>query len=293
MTEAHFKKLSSDAKILYGLMLDRMSLSMKNGWIDDDNRVFIFFTLDDVQESLSCSHTTGVKILAELDAKTGIGLIERIKQGQGRPTRIYVKNFALPHGCSESDAGIPDFKNVEVKTSKKLKSGLQACGSADFQDVAPSNTNLSNTKKSDTEYQSIYPTAQSPPRKPSQSDSTDMMDAMDTYREIIHENIEYSIHAEHYGTERIDELVQLMLDTICSKRDTVRIDRADYPAEVVKSRLLKLRYPHIEYVLDCLGKTTTKINNIRSYLLTALYNSLTTMDSYYSAAVNHDLYGGT
>ena len=95
MTESHFKKLSSDAKIPYGLMLDRMSLSMKNDWIDKDNKVYIFFTLEDVQESLNCSHTTGVKIFAELDTENGIGLIERIKQGQGRPARIYVKNFNL------------------------------------------------------------------------------------------------------------------------------------------------------------------------------------------------------
>jgi len=159
------------------------------------------------------------------------------------------------------------------------------------------NTDIPSTEKSNTEvssiHQSIPPAAQPPPRTPSQSGNDDMMDAMDTYREIIHENIEYSIHVEHYGAERIDELVQLMLDIICSKRKTIRIDQADYPAEVVKSRLLKLRYSHIEYVFDCLGRTTTKIHNIRSYLLTTLYNSLTTMDSYYTAAVNHDLNSGT
>ena len=143
MTASHFKKLSSDAKILYGLMLDRMELSMKNGWIDNDNKVYIFFTLEDVQESLSCSHTTGVKILAELDSDNGIGLIGRKKQGQGKLARIYVKNFNLDvtnpepsvDNCESDAGGNPDFKKVEVKTSKMLKSRVQTNGSADFQNA--------------------------------------------------------------------------------------------------------------------------------------------------------------
>jgi len=160
------------------------------------------------------------------------------------------------------------------------------------------NTNISNTKITNTDSSSIYQSIppdepQRPPsRRVSQSDGMDMMDAMETYREIIYENIDYDLHLERYGSERIDELVQLMLDTICSRSESIRIDRSDFPVEVVKSRLLKLRHSHIEYVLDCLDKTTTKIHNIRSYLLTALYNSLTTLDSYYRAAVSHDLYGG-
>ena len=118
------------------------------------------------------------------------------------------------------------------------------------------------------------------------------MDEIDTYREIIRKNTEYTILVEQYGQERIDELVQLMLDTVCSRSEIIRIDRADYPAEVVRSRLLQLGYSHIAYVLDCMDKTTTQIFNIKSYLLTALYNAPATMDSYYRAAVNHDFNGG-
>jgi predicted subunit of tRNA(5-methylaminomethyl-2-thiouridylate) methyltransferase len=119
-----------------------------------------------------------------------------------------------------------------------------------------------------------------------------MIDTMEAYRNIIHENIDYALHVERHGSERIDELVQLMLDVICSQSKSIRIDRGDFPTEVVKSRFLKLEYSHIEYVFWCLDKTTTKIHNIRNYLLTALYNSPTTIDSYYRAAVSHDLYGG-
>ena len=298
MTASHFKRLSSDAKILYGLMLDRMGLSMKNGWIDTDNRVYIFFTLEDVQESLSCSHTTGVKILAELDTGSGIGLIERKKQGQGKPARIYVKNFNLAvdrsveNPASHSD-GSQDFKKVEVKTSKMLKSRPQGTGSADFQNVETNKTNLSNNDFNHTEYQSIYPAAQpSPQYTRPRSGRMDMIDMIAAYRLMIHENIEYDILVERYDADRINEYVQIMLDAICGRKETVRVDGTEYPAEVVKSRLLKLDSSHFEYVLDCMAKNTTKVRNIKNYLLTALYNAPATIDSFYRAEVNHDLYGG-
>ena len=117
------------------------------------------------------------------------------------------------------------------------------------------------------------------------------MDAMEAYRETIHENIEYDSLVDRYGRDRIDEYVQIMLDAICSKSETVRVDRAEYPTELVRIRLLKLGYGHLEYVLDCMARNTTKVHNIKNYLLTALYNSYVTIDSYYSAEVNHDLYG--
>lgn len=91
ITGEAFKKLSTDAKLLYGLLLDRMGLSAKNGWYDDMGRVFIYYTLDEIQEDLNCGHEKAVRLLAELDTgKKGFGLIERVKQGQGRPTKIYV-----------------------------------------------------------------------------------------------------------------------------------------------------------------------------------------------------------
>jgi hypothetical protein len=294
MTEPHFKKLSSDAKILYGLLLDRMGLSMKNGWIDNDNKVYIFFTLEDVQASLSCSHTTGVKIFAELDSGTGI---ERIKQGQGKPTRIYVKNFNLavdnsPEIVDNSNAGSPDFKKVEVKTSKNLKSRPKENGSADFQNVDTNQTYVNKNDFNYIEYQSIHQKTHAPDTRQSQSEKMDMIDMMAAYREIVHENIEYDCLKERYDPARVDEYVQIMLDAICSRKDSVRVDCSDYPVEVVKSRLLKLDSSHLEYVLNCMAKNTTKVRNIKNYILTALYNSYVTIDNYYRAEVNHDLYGG-
>ena len=161
------------------------------------------------------------------------------------------------------------------------------------------NTNISNTKKSNTYSANINPSITDPsimPDAPKQLSARhvarpDMMDEMESYREIIRGNIEYESLLYSNNAEQIDELVQLMVDAVCSRKEFIRIDSADYPAEVVKNRLLKLRFPHIEYVLDALSRNTTKIHNIRSYLLTTLYNSLSTLDSYYQAEVSHDLYG--
>ena len=113
------------------------------------------------------------------------------------------------------------------------------------------------------------------------------------YRELILENIEYDIliQNERMDRDRLDELVKLIVDTVCSRREIIRIAGDDYPAEVVKSRFLKLNSSHIEYVLDRMRDNTTYVRNIKKYLLAALYNAPATIDSYYASLVNHDLYG--
>ena len=107
------------------------------------------------------------------------------------------------------------------------------------------------------------------------------------------ENIEYDIlvQNERMDHDRLDELVELMVDTVCSRRETIRIAGYDYPAEVVKSRFLKLNSSHIEYVLDRMRENTTYVRNIKKYLLAALYNAPATIDSYYTSLVSHDMYG--
>ena len=117
VTDDTFKDISNDAKLLYGLMLDRMSLSSKNGWFDAQKRVFIYFSMEEVMEMMNCSKNKALRSLAELDTDTGIGLIERKRQGQGKPTIIYVKNFIL------EKEEVSDFPKKEVKSSLKGKSG--------------------------------------------------------------------------------------------------------------------------------------------------------------------------
>ena len=121
----------------------------------------------------------------------------------------------------------------------------------------------------------------------------DGMDVRETYREIILENIDYDILADdpQIGREQLDEIVEIILDTVCTSRKTIRIASNDFPVEVVKSRFLKLNSSHIQYIMACMKENTTRIRNIKKYLLAALYNATFTIGSYYSALVQHDLSG--
>ena len=154
------------------------------------------------------------------------------------------------------------------------------------------NTNPQRTKKSKTDisrtYPSIYPAE---PEAAGRPDGMDRIELIDAYSKIIKENIEYDCMVSRYGKERLDETVELMLEVVLSKRPHIRIAGDDFPREVVKGRFLKINSGHLEYVFDCIDKNTTKVGNIKAYLLAALYNAPATMDSYYRAEVNHDLYG--
>ena len=142
--DERFKGLSSDAKLLYGLMLDRMALSMKNGWLDDENRAYIIYTVDAIMEDLDCGKDKAIKVLAELDTNKGIGLVERIRRGLGKPDIIYVKNFVISQEKAEdsvkteadsdtfTEDGKADLQKSEKPTSRSLRSRLQEVGKTDF-----------------------------------------------------------------------------------------------------------------------------------------------------------------
>lgn len=138
-----------------------------------------------------------------------------------------------------------------------------------------------------------FPSEPAAARPPESNRSEVMLREMMVYREIIRENIEYDhlLQELPYDHDRIDEMVELLVETVCSTRKLIRIGGSDYPKEVVKSRLLKLDGEHIKFVFDCLKENTTKIRNIRQYLLATLWNAPTTIGSYYTALVNHDMYG--
>ena len=160
------------------------------------------------------------------------------------------------------------------------------------------NTNRSSKEKSKKDLSSTEGSnpVLSSPKAPRGSDGMgrDWMQERESYRELILENIEYDylIQNRQLDRDRLDELVELMVDTVCSRRETIRIAGDDYPAEVVKSRFLKLDSSHIEYVLDRMRENTTYVRNIKKYLLAALYNAPATIGSYYTSLVSHDLYGG-
>lgn len=288
VTGKQFCKLSTDAKLLYGLLLDRMGLSAKNGWYDDQGRVYIYYTLGEIQEDMNCGHEKAVKLLAELDTGKGYGLIERIKQGQGKPTKIYVKRFnsrEIPLQPVEPQP-VPrlpifrsqDFGKSEVKSSEKPKSRLREIGSADFR---KSDTNYIKSNQTDFSYTdpSILPSV-SPVE-------AGWMDRSDCLKEI-RENIEYEALCRQYSREDVDEVVELVADILCSTRPTTRIGGENIPTAQVKERFYRLDYEYMEYFFDCLRRNTTEIRNIRAYLLTALYNAPVTHSNFYQAAVQHD-----
>ena len=273
MTEEVFKVLTSDAKILYGLMLDRMSLSLKNGWFDEDGRVYIYYSIEDVMESMGCSKNKGMKTLQELDMTTGIGLIERKKQGQGKPSIIYVKNFELGKTVSES-------QNVGIKTPKICDSRLPESGNQDSQDLSPNKNKYNNNLLSDTESNLILS------EDAKRSDEIDV----NAYAELVRENLDLDILYERYrfDHEMIEGIYEIIVETVVSQSDSIVINCTKYPMSIVRSKFLKLNMSHIEYVLDSLKANTTKVRNIKKYMLAMLFNAPSTISSYYQAEVNHD-----
>jgi len=272
-TDERFRSISAEAKVLYGILLDRMSLSQKNGWLDDTDRVYIIFTTQDIMDAIDCADQKATKLLSELEQKAG--LIERKRQGLGKPNLIYVKNFI---GSSESR-----FKNRENHDSGAVKITNQESLKSRC-----SNTDFSNTDYSDTD--SLLFTS----FRGGQSRETNRSEERQEYREIISENIGYEYLREEYRYDQdtLDEILELMVDVVCTTKDTVRISGDDKPAEVVKGRLLKLDLEHIRFVLDSLRENTTKIRNIKQYLLATLYNAPMTISNHFRSLVNHDMANG-
>ena len=292
--DERYRGLSSDAKLLYGLMLDRMSLSMKNGWMDDMNRAYIIYTIDNIMEDLGCSKPTCIKIIKELDSDSGIGLIEKVRRGLGKPDIIYVKNFSTiaeaqegkkPENADKST----EVKNLYFKKEKNFTSGSKEIEPQEVKKFAPNYTNYNQTEVSYTN-----PINQSATEK-SQDDVIGAMDDAQSYINLIKENIDYDHHMKYddYGKcELYDELFQVICEVVCVNHKSVRIAGEDYPYELVKSRFLKLNGSHLEYVIGCMQNTTTKITNIKAYMITALYNAPSTINHFYQQEVQHDMYGG-
>ena len=308
ITSPEFKRVSDSAKLLYGLMLDRMSLSIKNGWVDDENRAFIYFTTNDVMEQMCCGTEKATKLLAELDVEKGIGLIERKKQGQGKPAIVYLKKFYVDDNGNDrnarlSETEIPDFRKSKVKTFENRNTRLSEVESADFREskcnynkynnTYVNDTEKSYTERNDTEITS-YPinrvncnTSPSPAGKG--IDTMRWIEKRQTYEKIIKNNIDYDIIVNNYSKTWLDEIVAVMVDVVCSDEPTIRINKQEYPHEVVKSRFLKINSTHIEYIDMALKSNTSDVRNIRAFLITTIYRSFETADNWFSAKVQYDM----
>lgn len=303
--DERFKGLSSDAKLLYGLMLDRMALSMKNGWCDEENRAYIIYAVENMAEDLGCSKPTCTKIMKELDADTGIGLIEKRRRGQGKTDIIYVKNFAAMteremediHGSTDVSVEIKDFN---LKKQKNLTSRNKRIELPEVKSFAPNYNKINYNDQNYMEMSYINPINQPEEilnEQPEQEggDKIDVVEGVNAYMELIRNNIEYEHHMQYDSQndkEIYEEIYKIICDVVCVKRKTVRINGGNYPYELVKSCFLKLDGSHVEYVMDCMRETATKITNIRAYLMTALYNAPSTMNNCYRQEVRHDMYGG-
>ena len=259
-----FAKLSTDAKVLYGLFLNRVSLSKKNHWIDEQGRVYVYYTLENIQEDLHCASQKAMKLLKELES---YGLIERVKQGLCKPDRIYVKNFIL-------------YQKSPVRSGENHQTGIVKITSQDSWKSPPNNTENNNTECSNT--------------NPFLSEDGKGTDTRAEYRDYFIRTLNLDILKERnpYDDGQIDEILEILLDAVCSNRKQIRIAGDDKPAQVVKSQLMKLDCSHIEFVLDCMKQNTTQIRNVKQYILAALYNAPLTINNYYQSLVQHDMATG-
>lgn len=351
-----FADLSVNAKLLYGVLLDRMNLSMKNRWFDSENRVYIIYQITEIMEDFNFSKKTAVRYLNELE---DFGLVEKKRRGLGLPSLLYVKNFIVLQDHSEPDdtdfndkteydnlsknmenfvgteqetsRGVETYtsRSVDMETSKGVEqetlrgAGTYTSGSVDvetskgvrqvtsrgvkstLQEVTEkdplinktnnsntnmNNTDLSNTKTNNTKESNIIlsnPVVKQAIDKMGREEESDF----DKYKKLVKENIDYDVLIDRHYIEKsiIDGMVNLIVETMISENDYIVISSTKFPKETVKSRFSKLDISHIEYVLECMNHNTTKIKNIKKYLLTALYNAPTTIDSYYKARVQHDM----
>lgn len=209
---------------------------------------------------------------------------ERVRNEKGQLTTVEYTILEQPVKGEPGTAG---------PGQEKPKRENPVLGKPGQENPAQLNTNKSNTDLSSTEGSNPIPSNPLGPQA-ADGDGTDgMMTDREAYKQLVMENIEYAylIQDMSLDRERIDELVELIVDTVCSSRRMIRIAGDDYPARVVKSRFLKLDSSHIRYVLSSMADNTTYIRNIKKYLLAALYNAPATIGNYYSALVNHDMYG--
>ena len=260
--EQQFQDLSTDAKTLYGILLDRMSLSVKNEWFDKKGRVFIIFTIEDVKRTLRCADNKATRLLRELEK---FGLIERKRRGQGKPCLVYVKNFS-----AESS-----------KESVKNRDNDDSCGSKiACQDPVKSRGIKKKENKTEMNNTNLI-----------LSDESEKMKNRELLEEYFSRSLEIDLLLRLYPDDEdtLYQIVNLLVDTCATNRKTLRIAGDDKPAEVVRSRFMKLNADHIRFVLKCLAENSSPIRNMKQYLLASLYNAPTTMQLSYQNQTNHDL----
>jgi len=314
ITSPHFKKISDSAKLLYGLMLDRMSLSIRNGWLDDDNRAYIFFTTNDVMEQMCCGTEKATKMLTELDSEKGIGLIERVKQGQGKPAIIYLKKFYeledTARSTKLSEIESQDFQESKVKTFENRKTRLSEIESQDFREsknktfenrksglseiesleFRKSKCNYNNINNTDINY--IYPINQDN-YNIQNSDTKTEEEWIDRYTKTVDEiktQIDYDYLINHAERDIVDEVVNIMAEVMTVYRPKYKIegDFIEYNAVVNKFRQITAQ--KLEICLLAYSRKIQRIKNPKAYWISTLYNIPLTSGIVLQNMINSDIY---
>ena len=314
-----FSSLSIQAKMLYAVLLDRMSLSLKNHWLDRENRVYIIYQVDEITQDLGFTKRKALDVLTELET---FGLISRKRRGRGLPNYLYVKNFVS--GLAEAEkAKVVSFSGKDVRRNDFSTSGLAAddgrsngsCTSYTGRNNREGNTAcVSRQNQSYAEVQKprlqevpdsiLQEVTKSAPlmsytdmnntyRNQTEENDAVIHQSIVSLREDVMDQIGYEILAETYGEDEIEGIADLIVEVLATRKQALVIGGESIASDVVKERFGRISMFHVEYVLDCMRETTSDIRNIRQYLLTALYNAPTTMPHYYAAKVNHDMYSAS
>ena len=314
ITSPHFKKISDSAKLLYGLMLDRMSLSIRNGWLDDDNRAYIFFTTNDVMEQMCCGTEKATKMLTELDSEKGIGLIERVKQGQGKPAIIYLKKFYeledTARSTKLSEIESQDFQESKVKTFENRKTRLSKIESQDFWksknktfenrksglseieslEFRKSKCNYNNINNTDINY--IYPINQDN-YNIQNSDTQTEEEWIDRYTKTVDEikkQIDYDYLIDYAERDIVDEVVNIMAEVMTVPRPKYKIEGDFVEYDAVLNNLKKITAEQLEVCLLAYSRQRQRIRNPKAYWISVLYNIPLTSNIVLQNMVNSDLY---
>ncbi len=314
ITSPHFKKISDSAKLLYGLMLDRMSLSIRNGWLDDDNRAYIFFTTNDVMEQMCCGTEKATKMLTELDSEKGIGLIERVKQGQGKPAIIYLKKFYeledTARSTKLSEIESQDFQELKVKTFENRKTRLSKIESQDFwksknktfenrksglseiekQDFRKSKCNNTDINNTDINY--IYPINQDN-YNIQNSDTQTEEEWIDRYTKTVDEikkQIDYDYLINHAERDIVDEVVNIMAEVMTVYRPKYKIEGDFIEYNAVVNRFRQITAQKLEICLLAYSRKIQRIKNPKAYWISTLYNIPLTSEIVLQNMINSDIY---
>ena len=295
----HFGGLSNEAKLLYGLLLERMSLSRKNNWIDKHNRVYIIFPVEEIEESLDVGHEKALNLLKELDDQSGIGLVKKKRRGLGLPSILYVKNFivkgeksidyiptsrSMENGIQE--VGKTDFKKSENQTSANPKNRLLEVRKSDSNNIDINNTDMSYTydqsiSLSQAGFQNFSPGADG------------LIDGIDrsTVEEEVKKQIDYDClisYPDSSVVQMAEEIKDLMVDVLCGERSVVSEGKR-VSEETAKSAYGKITFEHVQYVLQSLVNYPEKISRIDRFLTTSLFNSVYTLTNATFAGFEYDM----